>query len=279
MQKSKCKLVIFSDIHYAPEKPINNGSIIDRKLMEYAIPLLKQLINNINNDIRPDIAINLGDLVEDFNNHDKDIINLNFIWRMLKNIKVPFYSIAGNHDLRSMSSRKEVEQIMGYEHSTFSVNMLGYHFVFLGLDVNESLSVEFGGIVKTQFISNEDLEWLKNDLEKNNLPSIIFTHFGIAEDNMKENWWFGKHPDHALLGNRKEVKEVLKKDKNLIAVFSGHQHWTKKIVEDGINYYVVGSLTENIHDDGIPDGVYFEVDLEENKISVKEHHLELNIGE
>jgi len=161
MQESKCRLVIFSDIHYAPEKPINNGSIIDRKLMEYAVPLLEQLTDKINNDIKPDIAINLGDLVEDFNDHDKDIINLNFIWEMLKNIKVPFYSLAGNHDLRSMSSRTEVEQIMGYEHSTFSVNILGYHFVFLGLDVNETLGVEFGGIFKTQFISKEDLEWLK----------------------------------------------------------------------------------------------------------------------
>lgn len=196
-----------------------------------------------------------------------------------KKHKSTFYSLAGNHDLRSMSSRTEVEQIMGYEHSTFSVNMLGYHFVFLGLDVNETLGVEFGGIFKTQFISSEDLKWLKNDLEKNNLPSIIFTHFGIAEDNMKGNWWFARSPDHALLGNRKEVKEILKQDKNLLAVFSGHQHWTKKTVEDGISYYVVGSLTENIHDDGIPDGVYFEVNLEGNKIEVKEHHLKLDIGE
>ena len=160
----KCKLVIFSDIHYAPEKPVNNGSIIDRKLMHYAVPLLEELIEKINNEIKPDIVINLGDLVEDFNDHDKDIINLNFIWDILKKIKRKFYSLAGNHDLRSMSSRKEVEQVMGYEHSTFSMDLLGYHFVFLGLDVNTNLGVESGGIFKTQFISNEDLKWLKRDL-------------------------------------------------------------------------------------------------------------------
>ena len=27
------RIVIFSDLHYAPEKPINNGSKIERKLM------------------------------------------------------------------------------------------------------------------------------------------------------------------------------------------------------------------------------------------------------
>lgn len=275
-QETKCKLVIFSDIHYAPERPVNNGSIIDRKLTEYAIPILEQLIDKINNDIKPDVAINLGDLVEDFNDHDKDIINLNFIWNMLKDINVPFYSAIGNHDLRSMSSRTEVEQIMGYEHSTFSIDMLGYHFVFLGLDVKNKANVESGGILKTRCISEEDLEWLRNDLEKNELPSLIFTHYGLAEDDMKGNWWFERNPDHAVLGNRKEVKEMLKNDENLIAIFSGHQHWTKKTVEDGISYYVVGSLTENINDDGIPDGVYFEVTLNGNEIEVKENHIRLN---
>ena len=29
----KKKIVIFSDLHYAPEKPIKNGSIIERKLI------------------------------------------------------------------------------------------------------------------------------------------------------------------------------------------------------------------------------------------------------
>lgn len=73
----------------------------------------------------------------------------------------------------------------------------------------------------------------------------------------------------------KELKEILKQDKNLLAVFSGHQHWTRKTIKAGITYYVVGSLTENINDDGIPDGVYFEIDLEENKLNVIEHHIRL----
>lgn len=275
VNKSKCKLVIFSDIHYAPEKPINNGSIIDHKLMQYAIPLLEQLIDKINSEIKPDIAVNLGDLVEDFNDHDKDIVNLNFIWKLLKNLKVPFYSLAGNHDLRSMNSRIEVEEIMGYDHSTFSVDMLGYHFIFLGLDVNTELGVRSGGILKTQFVSDEDINWLKEDLERNNLPCLLFVHFGIAEDEMKNNWWFGEHPENALLGNRKEIKDILKKDENILAVFSGHQHWTKKLVEDGISYYIIGSLTEDINDNGIPDGVYFEIDLNGKEIEVKEKHLRL----
>ena len=76
---------------------------------------------------------------------------------------------------------------------------------------------------------------------------------------MEGNWWFEKHPEYAVLGNRKEIKKILNKENNLIAVFSGHQHWTKKLIENDVNYYILGSLTENINDNGVPDGVYYEV--------------------
>ena len=88
-------------------------------------------------------------------------------------------------------------------------------------------------------------------------------------------WWFETSPETAVLGNRKELKEILKNDKNLMAVFSGHQHWTKKIVEDGIPYYILGSMTENINNDGIPDGVYFIVEFDGKKIDVFEKHIKL----
>lgn len=269
------KIVIFSDLHYAPEKPINNGSIIDRKLIEFSEPLLEKLIYKIKNEIKPDLVLNLGDLVEDFNDHDKDIANLNYIWNKFKKIDGSFYSCIGNHDLRSMSSRKEVEKIMEYEHSTFSFDINGMHVVILGTYVNNELGTTSGGILKTQFISKEDLNWLSENLAKNNLPTIICLHFGVAEDDMKGNWWFESCPEHALLGNRKELKEIIKNNQNVLAVFSGHQHWTKYIKEDDISYYVLGSLTENINDDGVPDGVYFIVEFDGKNIEVIERHIKL----
>ena len=149
------------------------------------------------------------------------------------------------------------------------------HIIILETFVNNEMETAESGIFKTQFISDEDLKWLKNDLEKNNLPSIVCVHFGVAEDEMKGNWWFESCPETALLGNKKELKEILKDDKNLLAVFSGHQHWTKKIIEDRIPYYVVGSMTENINNDGIPDGVYFIVEFDGEKLNVIEKHIRL----
>ena len=274
-EKNKMKILIFSDLHYAPERPINNGSKIERKLIEYAEPILDKLTNKINNEIKPDLVLNLGDLVEDFNDHDKDIENLKYIWGKFQRINPTFYSCIGNHDLRSMTSRKEVEKIMGYPHSTFSFDKDGLHVVILGTYVNNEMGTAEGGIFKTQFISEEDMNWLREDLDKNQLPCIVCVHFGVAEDDMKGNWWFESCPETALLGNRKELKQILKNDNNVLAVFSGHQHWTKTIIEDKMKYFVVGSMTENINNDGIPDGVYFVIDFDGKDIKVSEEHIRL----
>lgn len=266
------RLVVFSDLHYLDEK---HKEQYNRKLTHLAIPLLENLSNRINNEIKPDLCIYLGDFIEDTNDYKQDIENLKYICNKLKKIKVPLYAIPGNHDLRSMNFREEVENIMGYGHSTFSIDIKGYHLIFLGLDVKNDLGTAEGGILKTQFISEEDINWLKADLQSNNNPCLVFNHFGIANDSMIGNWWFESCPESALLANRKEVKEILEKSKNIIGVFSGHQHWTKKLAENNINYFIVGSISENNKNDGVPDGVYLEVNIVGEKINIIEKHIKL----
>ena len=49
-----------------------------------------------------------------------------------------------------MDSRKEIEQIMGYENATFSVNVKEYHFVILSTNIREDNGEkdEFGRLKK-----------------------------------------------------------------------------------------------------------------------------------
>lgn len=269
---NKCKLIIFSDIHYLDKRPQKLNFSLKRKLTQYSIEIIDKLIDRINMD-KPDLSICLGDLIEDTFDHDKDIKNYTYIWNKLKNIQTPFYSAIGNHDLRTMNSRKEIEEIMGYQNATFSFDLKGYHFVILTTDIREDLGKDDGGIYKARSMSKEEINWLKKDLEKNKLPCIIFTHFGLAEDKQIGNYWSEKNPENGLMSNRKEIKNIIKNDDNVIAVFNGHQHWTKQLTEDGKNYYIVGSLTENMDMRGVPDGVYLELELENRNISVKEKHI------
>ena len=267
------KMVVFSDIHYLDRKYEGNGN---RKLTEYSLELLDKLIKKINDEIMPDVCINLGDLVQDTKNKEADLKNLKLIWKKLQQFKVPFYTLIGNHDLKMMDNRKEVLDILGYERGTFSVDIQGYHMVFIGLDINKDCDLNNGGINRTRKISELDLNWIEEDLKNNkHKKCIVFSHFGIAEDDMIGNFWFEKDSDKAVFENRDRIKQILKKHDNVIAVFSGHQHWTKHIKENEIDYYIVGSLIENIQNNDIPDGVYLEVDIEDNKVNVIEHHLNI----
>lgn len=271
---SKCKLIIFSDIHYLDERPNILDFNLSRKLTQYSVELMDKLITKINKD-KPNLSICLGDLIEDTFNHDNDIINYTYIWNKLKDIQVPFYSVIGNHDLRTMNSRKELEEIMEYKNATFSFDLNGYHFIILTTDIREDSGENDGGIYKSQCMSEKELNWLKEDLSNNTLPCIIFTHFGLAEDKQKGNYFFEENPEYGLMNNRHKLKDIINFDNNVIAIFSGHQHWTKQIQETGKNYYLVGSLIDNVDMLGVPDGVYLEVGLEDRSVKVLEKHIKL----
>ena len=269
-----CKLIIFSDIHYLDKRPEQLDFNLKRKLTQYSGELVDKLISRINKE-KPDISICLGDLIEDTFDYNKDILNYTYIWNKLKSIQVPFYAVIGNHDLRSMKTRKELEDIMGYKSATFSFDLKGYHFIILTTDIREDLGGDDGGIYKAQCMSKKEIKWLKEDLTKNKLPCILFTHFGLAEDKQIGNYWFERKPEDGLMNNRKEIKDILKTDDNIIAIFNGHQHWTKQLKEYQKTYYVVGSLTDNIHMTGIPDGIYLEVELVDRTVNIIEKHIKV----
>lgn len=263
---SKLKLCIFSDIHYIDKEP---QWVKKQKLVEYAEPLLEDLIIKVNDEIKPDICVHLGDMIQASNDREQNLKNISYIWKKCQLFKVPFFTLLGNHELKTEDNNKEVLKLIGYENATFSIDINGYHLIFLGTDVNNK-DEKF----KTQYVSEKDLNWLEDDL-KQNKRTIIFSHFGIAEDvNIEDNFWSRDGGESLMLRNRKKIKSLLR-NKNIIAVFVGHQHWTKTITEDGIDYYMIGSIVENMEQKGIPDGVFFEVEINENRINVKERHLKI----
>lgn len=77
-----------------------------------------------------------------------------------------------------------------------------------------------------------------------------------------------------MLQNRKELLEILNKH-TILGIFCGHQHWTKRLNNNSINCYMLGSLVENINNDNIPDGVYFDVLVDKNNLEVEEKHIRI----
>ncbi len=139
------KIVVFTDVHYYGGDIKTAVFNTEKKLVQYALPLLGKLTDIINDTA--DISVNLGDLIQDMNDKQKDIECLRLMFDELKNIQRPCYSVPGNHDLKMMDAVQEVESIMGHA-STYSVDACGYHLVFLTTEVRPELGLARGGCYK-----------------------------------------------------------------------------------------------------------------------------------
>lgn len=262
------KLTVFADVHYFGGDLETAIFSRTKKLVQYALPLLDALAERVNREYHPDLCVNLGDIIQDTQEHDGDVQALAFMRERLKAFASPCRSLLGNHDMKMMQSRREAEKLLGIESATGSVDVDGMHLVFLTTGLRPEMGLGRGGIHKSHEVTSEELAWLREDLAKNTLPCILFTHYPLAEDPSVSD-------ECMFLKNRAEVKEILLGDANIRAVFSGHQHRTKILVEDGITYYVLGSLTGCPAENGIPDGVYFEVETDGTDVRVCEKHLRI----
>ena len=266
---SKCKMVIFSDVHYAGENPTN-----PEKLRQYSLPITNEIVTLCNTEIKPNVVFCLGDLIDDERDKVKDGNKIKKVVEALDRLTMPYHITTGNHDLRPYDSREEIEAVLHIPTSTYSFDLNGYHFVVLGLSVNDPTLNDAYGIARTHKLSQGDLEWLAHDLKHTTLPIIITSHYSIAHNDMTGNVWFENAPEDVSYKNLDDIQNILK-DHNIIALFNGHQHWTKNMVENGNQFYTIGSIVENIKNQGIPDGVYYIVELENNNIKVTEKHIVL----
>ena len=153
------KLYLFSDIHYSNKIP---SWPIKQKLIEYSEALVNKIIEKINKEKEADICIHLGDLIQASNNKQEDMENLKYIWSKLRKINVPCYTLLGNHELKNMDNNQEILQILGYKQASFSIDIKGYHLIFCNTQVNKEDSQ-----YKTQYLSNEDIIWLKEETARN----------------------------------------------------------------------------------------------------------------
>ena len=260
---------VFLDLHYIDEIP---NWLEKRKLVEYSEILLEKLIKSTNSNKELKFIINLGDLIQAAGNKEKDIKNTTYIKNKVNSIKIDKYNILGNHELKSFESNKEILNIFDYSQSSYSFDYENYHFIVIGTDINNDDEK-----YKTQYVSKEDIRWIREDLKNNKEKNIIvFCHFGIIDDKdiMQNYWAYSENGENLMLRNRKEILEILS-NYNVIGMFCAHQHWTKKLPYKNIYCYMLGSLTENVNNDGNPDGVYFDVVLNEKNIRVEEKHIRI----
>lgn len=249
------KFTIISDIHIGPLGYSDERVL--RKLTNHSEELLSEFVQRMNKEIHPQFVVQLGDVIED-DNPENDKTNFKKAIDGLSKLQCPVYNVVGNHDLVSQTE-DDLLELFGRKKLYGSSDEGSYHLIFLFSDDRDDI---------LPIISDEQREWLEADLKKTEKPTIVFIHHSLADQDLTGNFWFEGLPDRCLVGNRKEIRKILEESGKVVAVVNGHLHWNKMDVHNGIPYFNVQSLVEDVHGDGVPSSSYTIVNINDELITV-----------
>jgi Icc protein len=229
--------VHFTDPHIQPELKADEGC----KLAFRTITKRK-----------PDFAISGGDLVFDALAVDRPKADSLFTLykEAAKHLEVPQYNTIGNHDVFGlytksgiaptdpMYGKKLYEDLIGPRYHSFDHK--GWHFISLD-SIGMTLERQYIGQ-----IDDEQLTWLKNDLEKTgtSTPVVVVTHIPLLSAFPQTILEPGASTAGILITNVREVLEVLK-PYNVKMVLQGHTHICERLEYQGTQYITSGAISAN----------------------------------
>ncbi len=231
LQKLLFILLIVLGTSCSQNKVVRFGICADvhKDIMHDSDQRLQVFVNEMNKK-KVDFIVQLGDFTQP---QDYNIPFLN-IWNSFRG---PSYHVLGNHDMDNTQgekfSREYTVKYLGMPAQYYSFNINGYHFVVL--DGNDKKDPPQKGYA--HYIGAKQIEWLKKDLARTELPVVVFSHQSIA-DSEREG-----------VDNGEEVRKIFEEanlelgKKKVIACFSGHHHIDYATTINGIHYIQINSMS------------------------------------
>ncbi|SHI59200.1 3',5'-cyclic AMP phosphodiesterase CpdA [Arenibacter nanhaiticus] len=155
------------------------------------------------------------------------------------------YHVLGNHDM-DKGSKKEAMDFFGMESNYYSFDKGDFHFVVLDGNYisKDGKYVDYGHAnfyieqANRSLVNPEQIEWLRQDLEKTNKQTIIFSH--QAFDEIWDGW---SSP------SRFAVRKVIDDANNstgfqkVIGCFCGHHHVDDHSYINKVHYFQMNSAS------------------------------------
>lgn len=238
------KFGIITDIQYCD---------CDTRGSRYYRNSLQKLVDCVDslNKAKVQFTINLGDLV------DRDTPkNLDSILLRLNKLDAPIYNLTGNHDYGDVQDNNQLYRKLNMPGEYYSFRKGSWRFIMLNTnEIASYANVEGTGKEKeledllqkvkeearpngaeyNGGISEKQMEWLKQELEKSQKESVntlLFTH----------------HPLYGVKGltalNDKEIIGLLSKNPTVKGVISGHHHAGAFDVYEGIPFVTTEGMIE-----------------------------------
>jgi predicted phosphodiesterase len=251
-----------TDLHFGPAA-YHDGKL--RKLTQHAADLTRGVVRAMNEELRPDLLVNLGDDIED-ESRDADLARYTECQDILRTAKAELVNVAGNHDTIHLT-REDLTRIWRIEAPSplfYAIDRGGHHIVVLHTLERKDVEVR---------IPHAQLEWLKDDLARTKLPVIVLMHHSASEQDLEDSFWFKGLSHLALVKERADLRRILEESGKVRVVFNGHVHRNHLDVIAGIPYVTIQSLIENLDEDapGRPAAAHALATITESRIIVRVH--------
>jgi alkaline phosphatase len=206
-----------------------------------------------------DFLIELGDMKDQAAQPDESqtLDYLQQIEGVFARFGGPRYHVLGNHDMDSISKT----QFMAHAENTgipadqtyYSFDAKGIHYVVLDANYTSAgADYDHGNFDWTDAnIPGGQLDWLRGDLEKAELPVVVFCHQRL--DGAGD----------LFVNNAEPVRAALEASGKVLGVFHGHHHAGDYSLINGIHYYTLIAVVEGA---GFENSAYaiIEIDSESN---------------
>ena len=249
---------IVTDLHFGP--PAHFGGKL-RKMTHLAADLARAFVQRMNEEVRPDLVVNLGDDIED-ESREADLARYGECQSILRGAVAPLVNVAGNHDIVHLNRDDLARFWQRSGPLYYALDVGGWHFVVLHTIEQKDVQIR---VPETQ------LEWLRADLAGTDRPTIVLMHHSASEQELGDSRWWPGRSHLALVKERAELRAIFEGSGRVRAVFNGHLHWNHLDVIAGIPYVTVQSLIENLDDDapGRAAASHAEVHLSGRRIVVR----------
>lgn len=204
---------------------------------DYTKRVLESAVEDINKQSDISFVVFCGDNINSPRAND-----LRAFVSIVKNLKVPYYIVIGNHDVYKSNNMSKVRYMEIFRESNpfFKQRKSNYKFskdgfVFVTLDGAKEVIPGATGYYK-----ESTLKWLDKVLTKNKKkPVVIFQHFPVEYPVSKASERRLKtHETYKV----DEYRKILDKHHNVLAIVSGHFHTNYEVMKNGVYHISTPSL-------------------------------------
>lgn len=242
-EAQRLRVGLITDLHHADKAPA--GTRHYRETLSKLAEAAKQFEKD-----KPAFVVELGDLIDAADSVEMEQSYLKTINREFSAICKERYYVLGNHCV-DMLTKAEFLDGVEQAKSFYSFDRDGFHFVVL--DSCFRSDGQPYGRKNSQWndanVPVDELEWLNDDLKKNDKPVIVFAHQRLDVSS-----------NHGVKNNA-DVRTILETSGKVLAVFQGHSHQNDLKEIGGIHYCTLVAMVEG---SGAENNGYSLLEIESN---------------